>query len=145
MIRTIVEQDYSEVKSLLEELSPSDASPSDVKLRADINRINGQPNMELIGYDVEGKIAGMCTLGRVEGLSKGGRPFAVIENLVVASAFRSKGIGKALVRFAIETARMWGCYKAILETGTRQEWKLGFYEKCGLEKGEKIAFIKRFT
>ena len=145
MIRTIVEEDYPEIKSLLEELAPFDASHSDVGLRADIDRINEQPNMELIGYDVDGKIAGMCTLGRVEGLSKGGRPFAVIENVVVASAHRSKGIGTTLIRSAIETARMWGCYKAILETGTRKVWKLGFYEKCGLEKGEKIAFIKRFT
>ena len=145
MIRRIIEEDYPEVKSLLAELSPSDATPGDIKLRADINRINGRSNMELIGYDVEGKIAGMCTLGRVEGISKGGRPFAVIENVVVARAFRSKGIGKALIRSAIETARKCGCYKVILETGTRQEWKLGFYEKCGLEKGEKIAFIKRFA
>ena len=72
------------------------------------------------------------------------RPFAVIENLVVKSTNRNKGIGKKLVVHAMNQANLWNCYKVILETGTKQDWKLKFYEKCGLVKGEKTAYIKRF-
>jgi len=83
-------------------------------------------------------------LGRVEGLSKACRPFAVIENVVVLDSIRSRGIGKQLVGRAIAQAQKWNCYKVILETGTQEEWKLRFYDKCGLSRGGKTAFMKRF-
>ena len=37
------------------------------------------------------KIVGMCTIGRVEGISNNCRPFSIIENVVVKDSFRSKG------------------------------------------------------
>ncbi len=86
----------------------------------------------------------MYTVGRIEGLSKDCRPFAVIENVIVHESKRRRGIGTQLVRHAIDQAEKRGCYKVVLETGTRNEGKLAFYENCGLVRGEKTAFIRRF-
>lgn len=100
--------------------------------------------MRLIGFVIEDNIVGMCTLIKINGISKSGRPFAIIENVVVAKEYQKKNIGTKLIKHAIAIAEDWNCYKLILETGSKQEWKHRFYEKCGLIKGEKTAFIKRF-
>jgi len=132
---------------LIRQLSPSDVSVTENIVRAITAKILAIAElnyMKIFGYEQDRRIVGTCTLGRVEGLSKECRPFAVIENVVVLDSIRSQGIGKQLVYHAISQAEKWGCYKVILETGTQDEWKLRFYEKCGLTRGGKTAFMKRF-
>jgi GNAT superfamily N-acetyltransferase len=144
MIRELTENDLDDVIVLLRQLSPIAVDPDRPVLRAKILEIAHCGHMKVFGYEDGGRIAGMCTVGRIEGLSKGCRPFAVIENVVVHEAARRQGIGTKLVCHAVDQAEEWGCYKVVLETGTRNEGKLRFYEKCGLVRGDKTAFIKRF-
>ena len=147
MIREISEQDAGDMAELIRQLSPSEVILTDEMvnmIRAKISAMAQLEHMKVFGYEQDGRIVGTCTLGRVEGLSKGCRPFAVIENVVVLDSIRSQGMGKQLVSHAIAEAEKWGCYKVILETGSKDEWKLKFYEKCGLTRGGKTAFMKRF-
>lgn len=144
MIREINEKDYKQIEILLKQLSPQPIEINSIDLISDIKRINSLDHMKIIGFELDDKIAGMCTIGRIEGISKNSRPFSVIENLIVKESLRSKGIGKKLLKHAIEIAKKWNCYKLILETGSKQGWKLSFYKKCGLTCGDKTAFIKRF-
>ena len=144
MIRELTERDAADVAELLKQLSPYPVCPDRQMLRAKILEIAGCERIKALGYESNSKIAGMCTVGRIEGLSKDCRPFAVIENAVVHESMRRNGIGTQLVRHAIGQAERWRCYKVTLETGTKNEGKLRFYENCGLARGEKTAFIKRF-
>jgi GNAT superfamily N-acetyltransferase len=147
MIREINEQDALDMAALIRQLSrfaPDHADEAVDRIKAKISDISQLEHMKIFGYEQDGRIVGTCTLGRVEGLSKECRPFAIIENVVVSDTVRCKGIGQQLVRHATEQAEKWNCYKVILETGTKDEWKLRFYEKCGLSRGSKTAFIKRF-
>ncbi|MBK9925771.1 MAG: GNAT family N-acetyltransferase [Anaerolineales bacterium] len=148
MIREVNTQDANDMAELLRQLSSSDeASVTEetvAAIKAKIADMSQLEHMMVFGYELDGKIVGTCTLGRVEGLSKGCRPFAIIENVVVLDAIRSRGIGKQLVRHAMTQAEKWNCYKVILETGTKDEWKLRFYDSCGLTRGGKTAFMKRF-
>ena len=144
MIRELTERDLEEVSVLLQQLSPYPVKPDREKLRTKILEIAASGYIKVFGYECAGRIIGMCTVGRIEGLSKGCRPFAVIENVVVDAAMHRKGVGTQLVRHAMAQAEQWNCYKVVLESGTKDEGKLGFYEQCGLTRGEKTAFIKRF-
>ena len=147
MVREISQQDARDMAELIRQLSPSDVNVTEnmvSALKAKISAMAELEHMKIFGYELDGKIVGSCTLGRVEGLSKECRPFAVIENVVVLDSIRSQGVGKQLVCHAIAQAEKWNCYKVILETGTQEEWKLRFYEKCGLSRGGKTAFMKRF-
>jgi GNAT superfamily N-acetyltransferase len=147
MLREISEHDARDMAELLKQLSSSELSVTDAMvdtIKAKILDIAQLDHMKVFGYEHAGKIVGTCTLGRVEGLSKGCSPFAVIENVVVLDSIRRHGIGKQLVCHAIAQAEKWGCYKVILETSTKEEWKLRFYDKCGLTRGTKTAFMKRF-
>ena len=147
MIREINELDAADMAGLIRQLSPFEVTVNEdmvAAIRAKILAITQLDHMKIFGYEQAGRIVGTCTLGRMEGLSKNCRSFAVIENVVVLDSNRSQGIGKQLVCHAIDQAEKWNCYKVILETGSQDEWKLRFYEKCGLSRGGKTAFMKRF-
>jgi len=144
MIRSIVEDDSEHVALLLHQLNPDEPEVDIDELKGNIGRLNGLEHMELFGFEEHNRIVGICTVGRVEGISHAGRPFAVIENIVVDESRRSMGIGRRLIQHAVGIAKGWNCYKVVLETGSKREWKLAFYEKSGMVRGEKTAFIRRF-
>jgi GNAT superfamily N-acetyltransferase len=144
MIREINERDAHEMTELIKQLASSTMEVNTDAIRSKILEMMQLDHLKVFGYELEGKIVGTCTVARIEGLSHGCNPFAVIENVVVLNSARSNGIGRQLVRHAIDQAQAWDCYKVILETGTKNEWKLRFYESCGLTRGSKTAFIKRF-
>jgi len=53
---------------------------------------------------------------------------ARIEEVVIDSAYRNKGLGKELITFLTNEADLRGCYKVLL---TCNDNNVGFYEKCG--------------
>jgi GNAT superfamily N-acetyltransferase len=147
MIREVNEQDALDLAKLMLQLGAKKISLTDELVHTIAAKIAGMErldHMKVFGYEQDGRIVGTCTLGRVEGLSNDCRPFAIIENVSVLDAAQGRGIGTQLVRHAMSQAEKWNCYKVILETGTKEEWKLSFYDKCGLVRGAKTAFMKRF-
>jgi glucosamine-phosphate N-acetyltransferase len=56
-----------------------------------------------------------------------------IEDVAVHPAHEGKGIGKALVRHALQEARKAGCYKVILNC---KESNIPFYERLGFRRHE---------
>ncbi|HXH21222.1 MAG TPA: GNAT family N-acetyltransferase [Dehalococcoidia bacterium] len=67
----------------------------------------------------------------VPNISYGGRPHAIIENVVVDAAERGHGVGAALVRHCIELAREAGCTRLSLSTDARRADAHRFYERLG--------------
>jgi GNAT superfamily N-acetyltransferase len=64
-------------------------------------------------------------------LTRGGRPFLLVENMVVGAAYRRLGIGARLLAAAVDLAEARNCYKAqLLSRDTRTEAH-AFYEACG--------------
>lgn len=90
------------------------------------------------------KIVGSYTMYFCANLSRGGRPFAVIENVIVAVGHRRQGVGRALMMHAQTAARDTGCYKVMLCTGANSSRNLQFYESCGFV-GNKVGFQVRFV
>jgi len=82
-------------------------------------------------------------LAIIKNLTRSGRPFGLIENVVTQSEYRNKGYGTAVLQQAVETAKENNCYKVVLLTGRKEESKLRFYEQAGFERGIKTGFIKR--
>ena len=78
-----------------------------------------------------GRIAGSATLIIVPNLTHQGRPYAIVENVVVDQTQRGGGIGELLMRHAIEAAGRAGCYKLSLTSNRRREDAHRFYERLG--------------
>lgn len=83
--------------------------------------------------DEDGKVVGMATLlveaKLIHGYSKVGH----VEDVVVDKNQRGNKLGLYIIRYLVNLAQDFGCYKVILDC---EEKNVGFYEKCGLtEKG----------
>ncbi len=87
-------------------------------------------------------IVGVCYLNVIPNLTRSCHPYALIENVVVDAQVRKRGIGKQLIKFAIDYSFQSGCYKVMLMTG-RDVQLHRFYEQCGMTNGNKVAFIVR--
>lgn len=84
-----------------------------------------------------------CTLIVAPNLSRGGQPWAIIENVVVDPAVRRQGLGHAVLRFAIQHAWSAGCYKVMLMTGRSDPGIYAFYEGAGFEQSKTGFQIRR--
>lgn len=88
------------------------------------------------------RLVASCTVIVIPNLTRGGTPYALIENVVTDSGHRNQGLGKAILKAAIDRAWAAGCYKAMLMTGSKKPSTLAFYEAAGFEQS-KTGFQAR--
>jgi ribosomal protein S18 acetylase RimI-like enzyme len=90
--------------------------------------------------EVAGLLVSSCTLAIIPNLSRGARPYGVIENVVTHAEHRRAGLGRAVLHAALDRAWSAACYKVMLATGPRKEATLSFYEAAGFRRGGKTYF-----
>ena len=78
-----------------------------------------------------GAVVGTFALIVMDNLALGGAPAGVVENVVVDEARRGRGIGAAMMRFAMDRCVEAGCYKLVLSSNVRREDAHRFYEGLG--------------
>ena len=72
-------------------------------------------------------------------LTHGARPYAMIETVVTHSDYRNQGIGKRIMKHALNLAWEQNCYKVMLLTGQGEPVKQ-FYESVGFRRDVKTGF-----
>ena len=100
-------------------------------------------NHHLIVNEVDGKIVSSCVCVIIPNLTRGIRPYALIENVVTHSDYRGMGHATACLDFARDIAVKADCYKIMLLTGSHEASTLRFYERAGYNRTEKTGFIQR--
>ncbi|HIZ20985.1 MAG TPA: GNAT family N-acetyltransferase [Firmicutes bacterium] len=100
------------------------------------------PGCTVLVAEKGGKPVSTCTVTVIPNLTHGGRPYAVVENVVTDAAFRGRGLASACLKRAEELARQAGCYKMMLLTGSRQGSTLRFYERAGYNRTDKTGFVR---
>ena len=78
----------------------------------------------------------------VPNLTRQGRPYALIENVVTHCSYRKRGLASACLAYAKDLAEAAGCYKMMLLTGAKDGETLRFYENAGYNSADKTAFIQ---
>ncbi|MDC7675788.1 GNAT family N-acetyltransferase [Asticcacaulis machinosus] len=96
----------------------------------------------LIGC-LDAKLVASCTLIVIPNLTRGGTPYALIENVVTHADYRNRGYGKAILAAAVDRAWTQGCYKVMLMTGSKQPSTLAFYEAAGFEPSKTGFQVRR--
>lgn len=98
---------------------------------AAFEEIDKDPNNELVVAVAGDRVVGMLQLTFIPYLTYQGRSRALIEGVRVHSEARSKGVGAAMVEWAIERSRSRGCVMVQLTTDRAREDALRFYERLG--------------
>lgn len=101
------------------------------------------PGTCIVGMEHEVQIIAMTTLHLLPNMTSGGRPYALIENVITAPQYRGQGIGRAVLQACIDRAKAANGYKIMLLTGEARGVK-GFYEKLGFSGHEKHGLVLRF-
>lgn len=141
-IRAALPSDLEDLLKLYPHLNASDEpislSVAAVRLR-EINQLPGSAVLlGLLGND----LVASCTLIVIPNLTRGGKPYALIENVVTDALYRGQGYGTRVLRAAVAAAWEAGCYKIMLMTGSKQPSTLKFYENAGFEQ-TKTGFQMR--
>lgn len=141
-IRHAKRADLPAILALNAQLNPGDmALPPEEQLGQVWDTILTNPIMHTFVADQGGQVIATCVLAIIPNLTRGARPYGLIENVVVAQQARGGGIGTLLMRGALEFAWQRQCYKVMLMTGRPQA--VGFYERAGFRSDEKFGLVAK--
>jgi len=70
----------------------------------------------------------------MDNLAKRGQKSATVEDVTVATKYRGRGIGRAMMQHALQLAKDARCYKLALSSNLSREDAHAFYEGLGFEK-----------
>lgn len=142
-IRTAANADLDGLIALYRHLNHDDPAPEPAQAQTAFAAILASPLTTIFLVEAEGRPVSCCTLVIVPNLTRGARPYALIENVVTDAAHRRRGLGQAVLAAAMAAAWEAGCYKIMLASGSKNEATLRFYENAGFERGTKTFFQAR--
>jgi GNAT superfamily N-acetyltransferase len=129
IIRPCQRDDLPALFRLYRQLQPEDTTTLEEMARG-FAAMTAHPGCELFVAEVEGRVAGAYTLYILPNMTRNGRSAAILENLVVDEP--SRGLGRAMLEFAREQARVRGCYKLSLTSNAVRTEAHEFYRRCGM-------------
>jgi GNAT superfamily N-acetyltransferase len=153
LIDSAGEADLPDLLSLYCHLHPGDPvlDADDAALAEHWHAILADPALHYVvareasgaGSSVGAAVVATCALALVPNLTRGARPYGLIENVVTRPDWRGRGVGTAVIQRALEVAWAADCYKVMLLSGRKDEGTLRFYEGAGFTRGEKTGFVAR--
>lgn len=143
MIRPLVAADLDALLALYRQLHPADEALSPALAAETWARISSDPGQIYLGAFVDERLAAACNAVVVPNLTRGARPYALIENVVTDSRFRRRGLGSELMCALIERCWERGCYKVMLMSSATRDEAHRFYTALGFDGDGKRAFVMK--
>ena len=142
-IRQCQPGDADKLLTLYRELQPDDPVLPVSDAVARLEQLHRLPASGIFLGCIGAEPVTTCMLVVIPNLTRGGAPYALIENVVTANAYRRHGYGRLILQSAIEAAWQAGCYKVMLLTGSTRPETLAFYEAAGFEQSKTGFQIRR--
>jgi GNAT superfamily N-acetyltransferase len=141
-IRDLGREDLDALLALYRHLhEKDDALPERPEVERIWSEILRDPAQMYLGAFIGQALVAACNACVVPNLTRGARPYAVIENVVTHASHRRKGIGAKVVRALVDRCWARSCYKIMLMSGASRAQVHGFYEAIGFDKNAKQAFV----
>jgi GNAT superfamily N-acetyltransferase len=140
MFRAAGPGDFEAISKLYHQLHPAEPVLAD---RSGFDSILASEAFRLCVLEVDGEVVATTYLNLIPNLTRGSRPYAVVENVVVDESRRGSGLGKQLMAGTLQAAWDAGCYKVMLMTGSQRESTHAFYRACGFSPDAKQAYLAR--
>jgi GNAT superfamily N-acetyltransferase len=137
ILRRARREDLPAIVALLQEdsLGAARESPKGAPLPASyaaaFEEIGADPRCELVVGEEDGAVVGSMQLTTLTHLSFQGARCLQLENVHVAAARRSQGIGRRMLEWAIARARAQGCVRVQLTTNKLRKDAHRFYARLG--------------
>jgi GNAT superfamily N-acetyltransferase len=143
-IRELSEADLDALLSLYRHLhAEDDPLPPRPEVEALWARLCASPDHLYRGGFGGGELLASCCAAIVPNLTRGARPYAVIENVVTHPDHRGRGHGSAVLQSLLSSC--WGrsCYKVMLLSAAQRDAAHRFYEANGFDRHAKQGFVLR--
>ena len=135
IIREAREADLPFILPLYGQLGMDDGSVLTLEeARKLFRRLQSYQDYKLFIAAAGGEILGVFAMIIMDNLGHRGAPSALVEDVVVRQEWRQRGIGREMMRFAMNRAREKGCYKLVLSSNKNREEAHRFYENLGFQK-----------
>ena len=108
--RPATRSDLPDLLDLYQHLLPGDDRPTMENAAQVFDRFLTYEGSAILVVEVGGVLIASCTLVVVPNLTRGGRPYGLIENVVTHGHFRKRGYGKQVLAAASSAAWDAGCY-----------------------------------
>ena len=142
MLREAVQEDLFELLNLYMSLHEKEIPEDILHLQQVWNEMISDQRHHVIVKEVEGRIVSSCICVIIPNLTRGVRPYSLIENVVTREEDRGKGYASACLEYAKQIAKEENCYKMMLLTGSKNESTQNFYKGAGYNSKDKTAYIQ---
>lgn len=142
ILRLLADDEISREREASRERGGVVSEGEDAACWAAFEAIDADPRNELIVADDRGDVVGTCQLTFTPSLSRRGAERMTIEAVRVRGDVRGRGVGRAMMLWALARARERGCGLAQLTTDKRRTDAHRFYESLGFvasHEGMKLA------
>ncbi|MGI5154231.1 N-acetyltransferase family protein [Microbispora sp. CA-102843] len=131
--RTARREDVPAIVAMINEdpITAARPSPGEPDYHAAFEEVDADPRNELIVVESDGEVVGTMQITYIPGLSRRGGERALIEAVRVAVPYRNRGIGREMMRWAIERARERGCALVQLTSDKARTEAHRFYGSLG--------------
>jgi ribosomal protein S18 acetylase RimI-like enzyme len=143
VLEILGEGDLDDLLRLYGHLHRADEPISSVVARDRWEEILSMPGHTVFGVRDGGELIASCTLQIVPNLTRAGRPYGLMENIVVRADHRGRGIGTAMVRDVLAQAWKADCYKVMLLTGADNQHTKHFYDNAGFDGRAKLGYVAK--
>ena len=142
MLREAIQEDLFELLNLYLSLHEKEIPEDSFHLQQVWSEMISDLHHHVIVKEVEGRMVSSCICVIIPNLTRGVRPYALIENVVTREDDRGKGYASACLEYAKQIAKEENCYKMMLLTGSKNERTQNFYKGAGYNSEDKTAYIQ---
>jgi GNAT superfamily N-acetyltransferase len=140
-VRELATQDLDALLALYADLHETDEAAPRARLERVWRALVADPAQLYLGAFVDGELVSACNAAIIPNLTRGARPYAVIENVVTHGDHRGRGIGGATLRALVERCLQRDCYKVMLMSAAGRQDAHRFYRRLGFDADSKHAFV----
>ena len=140
--RKINDNDLENLLELYKHLHPDDTNTAEDSLKKSWKQITTNENFfRYFVVEHNNAIIASCCISIIPNVTRRGRPYALIENVITHPEHRRKGFGTLVLNEAIQYAQEQHCYKIMLLSDFKREEAHAFYNSLGFDENNKKGFI----
>lgn len=133
--------DFKGIMDLYDFLNPGDTLASLNQLKNIWDEIMSDPRKYRYAVaEEQNRLLATSCITIVPNLTRKGRSYAVIENVITHPDVRRKGIGRAMIQLLLDFAKENDCYKVMLLSSNERKIAHDFYKSIGFNGDIKRGF-----